>query len=308
MVLLLLWLIGAPSSGPDLPNGLSARLAGLDKQIQQLASRPTPARVEPKTVDELAARVSKLENAPAGPTGPSTDPAVLSRLESIESAVKSVADKMAALSRNNDQRDAALRDTQGRLDKLAANLGELQAAARAPTADRDQAARLALAAWALRDAVARSSPFGTELAVVKALKPDAEALTALEPFAASGVPTDAALGKELAALIRPMRRASGEPTQDAGFLERLQANAEKLVRVRPIDQADRNDGSAVLARIEQQATRGDISAAEAELSELPSAERAKAQQWIAKVQARKAAIEASRRISDDAIAALKATR
>ena len=68
-----------------------------------------------------------------------------------------------------------------------------------------------------------------------------------------------------------------------------------------------DDRSAILARIEQRAAHANISGALAELAKLPPDARAPAQAWIAKAEARNKAIEASRRLAADAIAALKAT-
>jgi hypothetical protein len=105
-----------------------------------------------------------------------------------------------------------------------------------------------------------------------------------------------------------MLRAAGESSSaGGGFLERLQANAEKLVRIRPIDEVHGDDRGAILARIERRAARADIAGALAELDKLPPEARGPAQGWIAKAQARNKAVEASRRIAADAVAALKAT-
>jgi hypothetical protein len=142
---------------------------------------------------------------------------------------------------------------------------------------------------------------------MKPLASDAGVLAVLEPFAASGVPTDAALGQELAATLRPMLRAAPEPKHDGGFLDRLQANAEKLVRIRPIDETGSDERNAVLARIVQRAEHANIAGARAELAKLPVAERAMAEKWVAKVEARDKALDTSRRLAVDAIAALKAT-
>jgi len=46
--------------------------------------------------------------------------------------------------------------------------------------------------------------FTAELAIVKPLAPDPNAIALLEPFSASGVPGNAVLGQELAAIVRPM--------------------------------------------------------------------------------------------------------
>jgi hypothetical protein len=116
-----------------------------------------------------------------------------------------------------------------------------------------------------------------------------------------------ALGQELAAILRPMLRASERTPSDAGFLERLQANAEKLVRIRPVGEEVRGDDrAAVLARAEQRATQGNIPGALTELDKLPPDARAPAQSWIAKAEARNKALDASRRLTADAVAALKA--
>jgi hypothetical protein len=308
LVFLLLWLVGAFSGSRDPSADLNPRLAAIEKQLRDLAARPMPTNIDPKAIEELAARLAKLESAQAAPRAPVADPAVLGRLGATERAVKSIADNVAALSRRSDGVDAALRDTNGRLDKISAALTELQTSARAAAVGSDRAARLAVAASMLRAAVERGVPFAAELATVKALASNGSTLAALEPFAASGIPSDAALGRELAAIVQPMLRAAGESSSTGGgFLERLQANAEKLVRIRPTDEVRGDDRSAILARIERRAARADVAGALEELDKLPPAARGPAQGWIAKAQARNKAVEASRGIAADAVAALKAT-
>ena len=104
-----------------------------------------------------------------------------------------------------------------------------------------------------------------------------------------------------------MLRAAGEPPRDGSFLDRLQANAEKLVRVRPVDEEPRGDDrGAILARVEQRAAQGNIAGALAELAKLPRRAARRSQAWIAKAEARNKAIDASRRLAADAVAALKA--
>jgi hypothetical protein len=306
LAVLLLWLIGAFSNARTLSNDLGPRLASLEAQVRELANRPAPATIDPKAVEDLAGRLARLESAQAAPRAPITDPVVLGRLTSTENAVKSLADNVGSLARRSDAIEGALRETQTRLDKLAASLAELQTTARAAAAGSDRAVRLAVSATALREAVERGSPFTAELAVVKPLAADPATLGALEPFAAAGVPSAAALAQELTTLLQPMLRAAGEPPRDGGFLERLQANAEKLVRIRPVDETRGDDRAAILARVEQRAVRADIPGALAEIAKLPADARAPLQAWTAKAQARGKAIETSRRIAADAIAALKA--
>src|SRR4029077_8913646 len=91
-----------------------------------------------------------------------------------------------------------------------------------------------------------ADPFAAGFAIVKPLAPDAAAIALLEPFAASGVPGNAALGQELAAIVRPLLRGADQAAGDAGFLDRLQANAQKLVRVRPVDEEPRGDDRSAI--------------------------------------------------------------
>jgi len=295
---------------PDVDN-LGQMRNAFSEQLNELSARPAPPSIDPKAIDksieDIAARLARLESAQAAPRAPVTDPVVLGRINAAENATKSLADNAAALSRRAEATDAALREINGRIDKLTATLTDVQTTARSAAAGSDRASRLAVAASALRNAVEHGDPFTAELAIVKPLAPDANAIAALEPFAASGVPGNAALGQELAAIVRPMLSAAGEPPRDGTFLDRLQANAQKLVRVRPVDQEPRGDDrAALLTRVEQRATQGNIAGALTELNKLSPEARAPAQAWIAKTEARNKAIEASRRLAADAVAALKA--
>ncbi|MBV9630352.1 MAG: hypothetical protein JO230_19830, partial [Xanthobacteraceae bacterium] len=232
---------------------LSARLAALEARVRD-NSRPAPAPAAPvplaapapantKALDELAARVAKLEAAPAGARPAAPDPAVTNKLNSLEAAIKPLDEAVAA----NDKRDAelqtTLRDTTSRLDatsKMVSNfideqkqkpavdksditqldtriaaienatksLAASSAAAGAADKTADRNLRVAIVALALRDAVERGSPYAPELAALKSLTGNAQALAPLEPFAATGVPTQAALARELAAAVPAMSHAA----------------------------------------------------------------------------------------------------
>jgi hypothetical protein len=199
-----------------------------------------------------------------------------------------------------------MREANARLEKLNAAFGVMQATLRASQAGSDRASRLALTATVLRSLVERGEPFAVELAIVKPLAPDAAEIATLEPFAASGVPSDAMLGRELAALIQPMlQRAPTETPSGGGFLNRLQANAEKLVRITPVGEARGDDRGAILSRAEQRAAQGNVAGALTEIGKLPADARTPLQSWIDKAQARGKAIEAGRHLAATAIAALK---
>lgn len=303
---LLLWAVGAMPSGRQETVDLSPRLATIETQLRDLSIRPppvvsvAPASADPKVVEGLSSRLDKLEAAASAPRQPVTDPAVLNRIGAVDASVKSLADNVTALARRTDEAAAA---TRGRIDALAASITEIQKKEREAAAD--QPLRLAVASDALRAAVDRGQSFTVELAAAKSLTKDAAALVPLEPFAASGVPNDASLGRELAALVQPMLKAAAPQASETSILERLQTNAEKLVRIRPIDAPTGDDPTALLARIEFKAARGDIAGSLTDIAKLPTDARAKAQAWVAKVEARDKALAASRRFNADAIAALK---
>jgi hypothetical protein len=336
-LVLMFWLVGAMPGGRDSSTGLNPRLVAIEKQLKDivqdfgpsaardLAARPAPAGADTKLLDDAVMRLANLETAQsklesvlakletmqanleraqAIPRAPVTDPVALGRLTTAENAVNSLADNVAAMARRTESIDATLRDTSSRIEKLAAALAELQVTARSAAVGSDRAVRLALVAAALRAMVERGDPYVNELAAVKPLISKPGILAPLEPFANSGMPSDAALAQELKVIVQPMLRAAGASPPDGNFLDRLQTNAGKIVRIRPVEDTRGDDRGAILARIEQRAAQANISGAMAELAKLTPTERAALQGWIAKVEGRNNAIEASRRFAADAMAAL----
>ena len=101
-----------------------------------------------------------------------------------------------------------------------------------------------------------------------------------------------------------LAKAVGTASRDGGILDRLKASAEKVVRVRPIDEAPGDDPVAVVRRIEMRAEQGNLNGAMAEIAKLPEPARALTKEWVAKVEARNAAVEASRRFAAGALASI----
>ncbi len=298
VVFAVLWMAGlAPSRGSPPPNAAESAAAASD---------------------QIGARLDKIE---AGLAGQRADAALATRVAAAEAEAKSLGDSLAALTRRVDDIAVTARDALGRanaasatgdLDALANRIAVLERTvkmlsddvARRPASADDRAARMTVAAEALRAAVERGAPYEAELAAVKASGVAENALAPLEPFAAEGVPSAPALARELSTLTSALLRASGVTPSDGSFLGRLQANAERLVRVSPIDAPPGDDPGAVIARINAAATRVDIAAALAEIALLPDPARSLAEIWTKKAEAREKAIAASRRIAADALAAL----
>jgi hypothetical protein len=308
---------------------LDARLAGVELELRDLASRAPQPAADPQALDAVAGRVAKLEAAGATPPQGAGDPALAARIAALDTEVKALSETVGVLGRRNEDALAAAREARVRADAGAAEISELtqkppasvdrgdfealanrvatversEKAAEKAAASADRAVRLALAATALNAAVERGDAFAAELAAVKALGADPKLVAALEPFARAGVPTAAALARQFSELAPALQQAA-EPPPREGVLGRLQLNAEKLVRIRRVDEAPGSDAAAIVARSEAKAARGDLAGAAAEVAQLPPNARAPAEAWSKSVQARTAAIDASRRLAADALAGL----
>lgn len=309
--------------------------AGLVPTHETAAPPSTPA---PKVAanDEISSRLDKIQQALQAPR---SDEGYATRIASAEAQTKSLGEQFAALTRRLDETAAAaqsaLREAKaataaadaaksaaqnaaqagvqhGDIDVLAKRVAALEGLVKSLTADMaqrspstdDRVARATLAAEALRAAVERGAPYQAELDLVQSLISDPNATAPLVPFAASGVPSAAALGRELATLTPALLRASGAATKDGSFLGRLESHAQRLVRVTPLDAPTGDDPVSVVARLDADAARGDIAAALADLARLPQPSRTVAEAWSKKAQAREQAVAASRRIAADALAGL----
>ncbi len=277
------------------------------------------ATADPASVAALNQRLAKIELSIA--KLPVSDQGTSERLSAADNALKSLGIALAAINKRNDEVAANAAETRARADASEKALTDLrnsvqdltknssaglspadvdtvqkrlaileQVVKNAPT---DRGARLALSAIALRDVVASGAPYGAELSEAKSLGADEKTLAPLTRFAATGLPSPAVLAQELRALIPAIKKASGAQAPAGGFLERLEANAGKLVRIRPVDAPAGDDAAAVLARVENEAAHAAIDEALVDLGKLDAAARAPAQDWIAKAQARQSALAAA---------------
>lgn len=184
----------------------------------------------------------------------------------------------AAASAGVPAADAALSDRVSRLEAASGRVGA--------------AAASALAAASLSSAAETSGPFDQDLAAYERLAPGDPDLQALAPLAARGAPTAQALAASLPDLASQAAAAARQPAKGAGFLDRLWAMAAKVVIVRNLDpNAPGVDG--VLARAQDEAAAGDLTAAVQTLRALPPAARAPLEAWLAAAGRR---IEIDRRI------------
>jgi hypothetical protein len=274
---------GSVSGANNIASGISAQLDKIQTELraqppeQALASRLTAVEAQSQALsDSLAALNHRLD-----------DVAVVAKASVQHSDIDALTGRIAAL--------------EDGVKTLSDNV------AHRPASADDRAARAAVAAEALRAVVERGAPYQAELAAVKSLGADQTAVTSLEPFAADGIPGTAPLAHELSSLTPALLQASGGAVKDGSFMQRLERSAKNLVRVTPIDAPPSNEPTAIIARLNADAERADIADAVAEITRLPQPAQTLAAPWVQKVNARNAAIAASRRIAADALASLSGT-
>ena len=247
-----LWFSGYVPARDAASAGMQGRIAALQTQLDALPKQQAaPDTNAIKAIDALSERLGKLELAVA--KLPARDPEIGERLTAADSAIKSLGIALTALNKRNDDvtanaakaqqaADAAVKavaDLQASIQTAAeSSNGGLSAAVLEPLQKRiaaleqsaqtarseivqnttiDKAARLALAAAALRDAVVGGAPFAAELKVAQSLGADAKAIAALAPFAPHGVPSDKVLAHDLSALLPAMVKTAGAQKTPSGF-------------------------------------------------------------------------------------------
>jgi hypothetical protein len=304
-----LWFAGVREDKSTNTSALTARLAVLEGQLREQSQRPPAAEPKPEIKAEPKVE-TKIEPKPEAAKPAAPDAALTDRIAAIEAGLGTL-NKTAQELQSSLQRPEPQPQSQAALDALGKRLDAIEQAARmtqdkvAQNTGADAAARQALATMTLRDAVSRGAPYAAELAAVKNLGGDPEAIAALEPFAASGLPSDSVLARELASLLPAMiKAADADPARAGGFIERLEANAGRLVRIRRVGEPAGDDPAAVLARIEVKAARADIASVRNDIAALPAKARAVAEPWSRKVPARDAADKAARKLVADSAAAL----
>lgn len=282
---------------------------------------PAAPQVTSAAVDALSGRVSAVE-AKAGK--PVADPAMAARIDAIEKSIGSLRGDIANLRAQSDKTAAALNDVKSApgaaapdLSALSDRIAQLERASRAERAELaqqgekiadakakdDKPLRNVVAAALLDVAVRHGDPYQQQLAAARSLAARPDMLKPLDTFASSGIPTPVALSRELLTIVPKLSPPAEAPAASAGIVERLQAGASKLVRIERTDGVG-NDRGAIVARVTAAALRNDFVEARRELKTLPEADRTAAHAWLDKADARDAALAASRKFADDAMADL----
>ncbi|WP_454623789.1 COG4223 family protein [Bradyrhizobium cenepequi] len=307
------WLLGWPAVQPGQP--------------------PVP-QLKAGAIDELTGRVAGLESRISKQASSASDPAATARIDGLEKSVSALRGELAASRAQSDKLAAAIDQAKAMPRDAAASAPDLSAVneriARIESAVRMQTAELAqqgkkiaevgaadakladdaplrrvVAASLLDVAVRHGDAYAAPLEAAKQLAENPDALKPLDAFAASGVPSVGALCRQLLEIVPKLAppSPSAAATTGTGIVDRLQAGAAKLVRIERTDAAGTDRGS-VVARVTQAALRNDLGEAQRELMTLAPADRTAAQAWLEKVEARAAALAASRTFADNAMAGL----
>jgi hypothetical protein len=280
------------------------------------------------TVEDLTARLTSLEARASRPVAAVADQATLARADALEKSLAAVRGEMATLREQSDKLATAV-STQAKapssepapapdLSEINERIARVEQTVRAQGAQitkdgemiadakpaDDLALRRVIAAALLDVAVRHGDPYAAPLAAAKSLTPTPDALQPLEAFAATGVPSPAALDRELLALVPKLSPSVPEsPAAGSSIVDRLQAGAAKLVRIERTDTPG-NDRGAIVSRVTAAALRNDFAEARRDLNALAPADRAAAQGWLDKADARDAALAASRHFADEAMTQL----
>jgi len=282
---------------------------------------PAAPQVTSATVDALSGRIAAVE-AKAGK--PVADPAIVARIDALEKSASALRSDIANLRAQSDKTAGALNDAKSAtpvaspdLAALADRVTQLERASKTERAELaqqgekiaetkkldDKPLRFVVAATLLDVAVRHGDPYQSQLSAARSLAAKPEMLKPLDVFASSGIPTPVALSRELLTIVPKLSPPAEAPAANAGIVERLQAGASKLVRIERTDGVG-NDRGAIVARVTAAALRNDFVEARRELKTLPEADRVPAQGWLEKADARDAALAASRKFADDAMADL----
>jgi len=301
------WMLGwpavQPASAPPAPqlsaaiDGLTARVAGLEPKVgkpdaaaaartdaleKTVAALRTELAATRAQGEKLASSVNEVKSAPRGDGTASPD------LSGIDERIAKIESQMRTQGAEIAQQGSKLADT----------------TVAAKPAD-DMALRRLVSAALLDVQVRIGEPYPATLAATKALAPNPDVLKPLDQFAEKGVPNANRLSTELLALVPKLQPVAQQnnATTGTGIVERLQAGAAKLVKIERTDTVG-NDRGAVVARVTAAALRNDFNEARRELKTLEPDDRAAAQSWLERADARDAALAASRKFATDAMAAL----
>ncbi|OBZ94342.1 membrane protein [Pararhizobium polonicum] len=248
-----------PVLGPGADNSaIEQSLAGDVEAIKtQLAAAPAPSAAV--DLSPIETRIAALEkSATEAGSGAAVD---LSGLDAqIATLTGEIATLKSALADARQSTETAKTELSARLDTAEKKIDE-------PASDV-QLAR-AVAVTALKTAIDRGGPFLAELDALKSIAASDPAVTGLAGDAATGIAPRADLARAFPSVADAMLEATRHTDPNQGIFARLMDSASSAIRVRPVGSVAGEGPEAVVARIEDKLTNGDLKGASLEWAALP---------------------------------------
>lgn len=293
----------------DEPAAGSADIADQDVAPSDL-DQGAVAADETLSGDETAAAAPQMPVDGAGETTALTAPtgkivnefaqlkeAVQQRTAALDEALSAEREKQAEdLASLRDELASALDERDRRSSEEIADLRNRIEKIQSGGLPAGRQAMAALALNALQQKVAAGGIFTEELEVLVRLAPDAPVISAVQPFASTGVPTVPALVEEFQLARRDAMKRANLAKAD-GWLDVMVANLKNLVSVRPAAARDGDDVVSVISRAEAGLATGDIARAVAETSRLDGEALEAFSGWLAKARNTSIALDALREMN-----------
>lgn len=253
-----------PALGPG--DGTAAIEEGLASDVEAIKAQLAAAPSSSSTVDlaPVEARIAELEKK-AGETAAAA-PVDLSGLDAqIANLTSEIAALKSALADAQQSTETAKSELSTRIEAAEKKIEE-------PASDV-QLAR-AVAVTALKTAIDRGGPFLAELDALKSIAASDPAVTGLAGDASLGVSPRADLVNGFPATADAMLEATRHSDPDQGVFSRLMDSAASAIRVRPVGSVEGDSPEAIIARIEDKLTNGDLKGASLEWEALPETAKA----------------------------------
>ncbi|MBS0518523.1 MAG: uroporphyrinogen-III synthase [Proteobacteria bacterium] len=300
---------------------LRARLDDLDKRIRAIANTTAQAQapaVPDEVLNGLRGRIEALENkpAPVPAPAPAPPPTATADVEKIDRDMAALRIEIAtlrsglqgleqAMSGQKDQAATladAVEKTKVQYSRISADEQKALAAARA-------SALIGIAAR-LNAALDSEQPFAADLALLTPLAQDdkkiAEQSAALQPLAAKGVASRAALAAEFPAMAKA---ALAQDLADDSLGQRVLGRLKSAISLRRVGPDVPGDTvEAKLARAEAALKAGDLPKAVDLVKSLPSQTASAAAPWLARAEAHLTAQRAVDQLAAEGVALLGAAR
>ena len=308
-----------PGFGPVLLAGVAGAVIALAGAYALSSAGMLGGSVGGKINDEIAALRQEIETLKAN-DGSS---ALQSQLDALKQQVQSSqgsGEDIASLKQQVSSIQSTQQNDVGAVQNLQSAFGDLKSSlssdqqaiqqklsaleAKVNTPGRDLAVARAIAAAALKSAIDRGDNFATELATYAEVAPADADLSKLKALATSGIPTREELAAEFSETADALIAAAEPPPPEGNIFNRLVDSAKGLVSVRPVGDVEGDTVPAIVARIENALTKGDLKTAESEWETLPEAGKQASQKFVDGLEAR---IEADDLVSTTLSNALGAT-